>query len=55
MNFENEKCCASCEYLKFWECPSPHFFCEENKECPCQCDEIPSYDFFCEKYKPKED
>jgi len=53
--YENVKCCASCGHLQFLECPYPHFFCEENKECPCQCDEVPDTDFFCEKYKSKED
>ena len=51
----NEKGCANCINLRFYECPSAHFWCNENKDCPCNGDEVPDQDFYCELYLPEEE
>ncbi len=47
---DSKKCCATCKYLKFWNTPYPHYWCPQNKDCPCDYDETPDYDFACDKY-----
>lgn len=49
-----EKYCANCANLVFWNTPYPHFWCDKNKNCPCNYDETADYEFFCEKYKDVE-
>ena len=47
----DKKCCENCMELVFYECPSEHYWCNKNKECPCNGDEVPSKDFLCESYR----
>ena len=42
--------CATCKNLKYWECPAVHVWCEKNKNCPCNGDEVPDFEFVCDKF-----
>ena len=46
---EYPDCCANCFNLTAFEYPAC-FWCYENKECPCNGDETPSFTFSCGKY-----
>lgn len=45
-----KKCCGNCLNLKFFECPSPHFWCDKNSNCPCNGDEVTDTEFSCNLY-----
>lgn len=46
----NDKCCATCLNIKFWECPFPHFYCEQNPSCPSNGAETPDTEYLCDLY-----
>lgn len=48
---KNPYCCANCLNLKVFDCPSFHFWCSKNKNCPCNGDETPNADFCCDFYE----
>jgi hypothetical protein len=50
-----EHSCATCENLMYYECPSAHVWCYENKDCPCNGDEVPCHDFICDQFTYDED
>lgn len=47
--------CATCKNLELWESPAMHWWCNKNKDCPCNGDEVPDYDFICDKFVYDED
>lgn len=42
----NDECvrsCGNCSHLIFCNCPSLHWWCNKNKDCPCNGDGTPDY------------
>lgn len=47
-----DKSCATCIILRFYEKPYPHWWCPRNPDCPANGDETPYYfNFSCPWYE----